>query len=179
MAQDLTRSGRPADTEWHPFQRGYLMPWVTPSDDIATALEQQLVPALELLRSVPAPKETFRYAPGKWSLREVVGHIADTERILTTRALAASRRDPSPYPPFDEDAYAAASGHDAIPLHRLMEQVVAVRRSTLALIAGFDHDAWRGFGFGKGHRVSARAWIFAAHAHTALHLGTIRSKYLA
>ena len=178
MPQDLTRSGHPVLTEWHPFQRGYLMPWVPQTDDIATALEQQIVPALELLRSVPAAKETFRYAPGKWSLREVVGHISDTERIITTRALAASRHDPSPYPSFDEDSYAAQSGHDALPLHRLVEQIVAVRKSTLALISNFDHGAWRGIGFGKGHPVSARAWIFAAYSHTALHLDTIRNRYL-
>jgi hypothetical protein len=178
MSQDLARSGHPALSEWHPFQRGYLMPWVPETDDIASALEHQVGPALELLRSVPVEKETFRYAPGKWSVRELVGHIADTERIITTRALAASRHDPNPYPSFDENAYAANSGHDGRPLHRLIDQFIAVRKSTLALISGFDHASWRGIGFGKGHPVSARAWIFAAHSHAALHLETLRTRYL-
>lgn len=179
MPEDLALSGTPADSEWSPLHRAYLLPRVPVTGDDATgALRLQEREILDLLSSVPADRESFRYAPGKWSLREVVGHIADTERILSTRSLAAARGDRSRYPGFDEEAYTPLSGHDRLPLHRLVEQAVAVRRSSLSLFSTFDSAAWRRPGDTDGNPVTARAWAWAIWAHTALHLETIRSRYL-
>jgi DinB superfamily len=177
MSQDLARSGVPAFDEWSPFHRtSYAR--LAVGDDVASSLEIQGREVLAVLAAVAAERETFRYAPGKWSLRQVVGHIADTERILATRALAAARGDRSNLPGFEEDAYAAVAGHDALPLFRLAEQFLLLRRANLSLFSTFDHDAWRRRGMVRGFPVSARAWAFALLGHTAQHLDTIRSKYL-
>ncbi|HXP90717.1 MAG TPA: DinB family protein [Fibrobacteria bacterium] len=177
MSQDIARSGSPAFEEWSPFHRNSYAR-LAAGDDVTSSLETQLRLFLDVLAEVPLEQETFRYAPGKWSLREVVGHIADTERILTTRALAAARGDRGAYPTFDEESYVPLAGHDGLPMSRLVEQVETVRRSSLSLFSTFDHHAWRRLGNTSGSLVSARAWAFALLGHTAQHLETIRSKYL-
>jgi len=177
MSQDLARSGVPAFEEWSPFHRKSYAHRAA-GDDVTSSLEAQEREVLAVLASVPAERETFRYAHGKWSLRQVVGHISDTERILTTRSLAAARGDQSNLPGFEEDDYAVISGHDALPISRLAEQFLAVRRSSLSLFSTFDHEAWRRRGVVRGNPVSARAWAFALLGHTAQHLDTIRTRYL-
>jgi hypothetical protein len=177
MSQDLARSGVPALEEWSPFHRNSYARLAV-GDDVSTSLETQEREFLTMLATVPADRETFRYAPGKWSLRQVVGHISDTERILSTRALAAARGDQGNLPGFEEDDYAAIAGHDALPLSRLAEQFQVVRRSSLSLFSTFDHEAWRRKGMVRGFSVSARAWAFALLGHTAQHMETIRTRYL-
>ena len=179
MSQDLALSGTPAREEWSPFHLVYLLPRVPVEGIDATgALRAQEREVLDFLRTIPAHREAHRYAPGKWSLREVVGHISDAERILSVRSLAAARGDRAVYPMFDEESYTPVSGHGALPLDRLAEQFLAVRRSSLALFSTFDHEAWRRLGNTSGKLVSARAWAWAIWAHTALHLDTLRTRYL-
>ncbi len=177
MSQDLARSGTPSFDEWSPFHRSSYARLAL-GDDVASSLETQSREVMDVLATVPVDRETCRYAPGKWSLRQVVGHISDTERILSVRALAAARGDQSDLPGFDEDDYAALAGHDALPLARLAEQFVLVRRASLSLFSTFDHAAWRRTGVVRGNAASARAWAFALLGHTAQHLATIRTKYL-
>jgi len=177
MSQDLARSGTPSFEEWSPFHR-HSYARLALGDDVTSSLETQSREVLDVLATVPVDRETFRYAPGKWSLREVVGHISDTERILSVRALAAARGDQSDLPGFEEDEYTALAGHDALPLARLAEQFILVRRASLSLFSTFDHAAWRRTGVVRGNVVSARAWAFALLGHTAQHLATIRNKYL-
>ena len=177
MSQDLARSGVPALEEWSPFHRKSYAHRAA-GDDVASSLEAQEREVLAVLASVPSDRETFCYAPGKWSLRQVVGHISDTERIMAVRALAAARGDQSSLPGFEEDDYAAIAGHDKLPVSRLAEQFLAVRRSSLSLFSTFDHEAWRRKGVVRENPVSARAWAFALLGHTAQHLETIRTRYL-
>jgi len=180
-------SGTPDRTEWHPFHFTYLthlLPGIASTaamghpDDALSFLEVQASDFAALLREVPPEREAFRYAPGKWSLREVVGHLSDTERILSFRALAAARGDTSLVAPFDEETYAQAADHDVLPLSRLGEDLLNVRRSTLSLLSTFRHRDWRSRGNSGGHPVSARAWAFAIGAHAQLHLTTLRTRYL-
>jgi hypothetical protein len=179
MSQDLALSGTPAREEWSPFHLAYLLPRVPVEGNDATgALRAQEREVQEFLGTVPGDREQHRYAPGKWSVREVVGHISDTERILSVRSLAAARGDQGIYPMFDEESYTPIAGHDALPLHRLLEQFLAVRRSSLALFSTYDHEAWRRLGNTSGKPVSARAWAWAIWAHTALHMDTLRTRYL-
>jgi len=190
MPNHRALSGTPARSEWSPFHLGYLVRYLPGipengsvlgglEDDATAFLERQLRVLQSLPSLVPVDREHHRYAPGKWSVRQLVGHLADTERILSFRALAASRGDRTNLSPFDEDAYAAHAGHDDIPLSQLVEELVAVRRSTLALTSTFTAGQWRGVGRASGHPVSARAWIFVIGAHANLHLDTLRNKYLA
>ena len=118
--------GRPGSNEYADFYGTYI-----------AAVEEPLLDTLEaeagewgaLLGSVPPDREGYRYAPGKWSVREVVGHVIDAERMFTVRAMAFARGDRSHYPAFDEHAFAANSGADRRPLADLAEELAAVRRS--------------------------------------------------
>lgn len=183
-------SGTPVHSEWSPFHLGYLasrLPGLPGNerildgleDDAASFLERQVRELRELKSSVPADRERHRYAPGKWSVRELVGHLADTERILSFRALAAARGDQTNIQPFDEEAYAASAGHDDLPLGRLVDDLLDVRRSTLALARTFTADQWHRQGVSNGCPVSARAWMFVIGVHADLHLDTLRNRYLA
>lgn len=190
MSSFRALSGTPARCEWSPFHLGYLvdhLPGIPGNgavlggleDDAATFLERQLRTIASLTDSVPVERERFRYAPGKWSVRELVGHLSDTERILCYRALAAARGDRTNLSPFEEEVYVSRAGHDEIPLSLLVEELVAVRRSTLAMVRTFTHEAWRGVGYSSGNPVSARAWVFVIGCHVDLHLNTLRTRYLA
>jgi len=190
MSDHRALSGTPAVLEWSPFHLDYLAPRLPglPGNanildgletDAGSFLERQLPLLQGIADLVPPEREHHRYAPGKWTIRELVGHLSDTERILSFRALAAARGDRTNIAPFDEDAYAASSGHDAIPLARLVEDLVAVRRSTLSLARSFNHGQWRRPGQSNGHPVTARAWMFVIGIHASLHLDTLRTRYLA
>lgn len=190
MSNHRALSGTPARSEWSPFHLGYLasrLPGLPGNegilqgleDDATSFLERQVRELQNLKTSVPADRERLRYAPGKWSVRELVGHLADTERILSFRALAASRGDQTNLQPFDEEAYAASAGHDELPFARLVDDLLEVRRSTLALARTFSADQWRRRGISNGSPVSARAWMFVIGVHANLHLDTLRDRYLA
>ncbi len=131
-----------------------------------------------LLAAVPPGRETHRYAPGKWSIREVVGHIIDAERMFSMRAMAFARGDRSHFPSFDENAYAAASGADRRALADLAEELSAVRRSTLLLLGSFEEETWDRRGTASGYEFTVRslAWIMAGHSRH--HRGVLAERYL-
>lgn len=190
MPDSRVPSGTPDLSEWSPAHRQSLswrLPGVAEGPEPAARghladawafLAAQLGEFEALASAIPAGREGFRYASGKWSVREVVGHLADAERILSMRALAAARGDATDLPGFDEDAYVATAGHDAAPFSRLIQELVAVRRSSLALFSGMREEDWTRRGSVKGHAVSARAWAFILGGHAELHLATLRNKYL-
>lgn len=150
------------------------------------AVEGPLLETLELdsrhwqtlLASVPPARERFRYAPGKWSVREVVGHVIDAERMFSVRAMAFARGDRSHFPSFDENAYAAASGADRRSLADLTEELAAVRRCTLLLLRSFEEEIWDRRGTAAGYEFTVRslAWIVAGHSRH--HRGVLAERYL-
>lgn len=190
MSDHRALSGTPARSEWSPFHLGYLatrLPGLPGNegilegleDDATSFLERQLRELQALKSTIPPDRERHRYAPGKWSVRELVGHLTDTERILSFRALAAARGDQTNLQPFDEEAYASSAGHDDLPVGRLVDDLLEVRRSTLALARTFSAEQWRRRSVSNGSPVSARAWMFVIGVHANLHLDTLRNKYLA
>lgn len=132
-----------------------------------------------LLTSVPPGREGYRYAPGKWSIREVVGHVIDAERMFSMRAMAFARGDRSHFPSFDENAYAAASGADRRALADLAEELSAVRRSTLLLLKSLEEETWDRRGTASGYEFTVRslAWIMAGHSRH--HRAVLAELYLA
>ena len=138
------------------------------------AVEGELLPALEsdaqawrtMLAAVPSGREGYRYEEGKWSIREVVGHVIDAERMFTMRAMAFARGDRSHFPSFDENAYAAASGADRRLLSDLTAGLSAVRTSTLLLLKSFEDGIWDRRGMASGYEFTVRsvAWIIAGHS---------------
>ena len=166
---------RPRPDEYADFYETYI-----------AAVERPLLEALEhdsgewqgLLATVAPGLEGHRYAPGKWSIREVVGHVVDAERMFSVRAMAFARGDRSHFPSFDENAYAAASGADRRALTDLAEELSAVRRSTLLLLKSFEERAWDRRGTAAGYEFTVRslAWIMAGHSRH--HRGVLAERYL-
>lgn len=111
----------------------------------------------------------FRYSPGKWSVAETIGHIADTERVFACRLLRLLRQDPTPLPPFEQDPYVAAAG-TAAPLDARLADVDAVRAATLALVDLAPDAAWDFVGTVSGHSIGARTVASAIAGHVAHHL---------
>lgn len=170
------RSQRPAPDEFAPFYAGYVAK--VPDGDVVDALIGGAEVAAALLAGIPDAVAARAYAPGKWTLKEVVLHCADAERIFAYRALRIGRGDATPLPGWDENAYAPLSGANARSLESLADELQSVREATVALFAGFPDDAWarRGSANGQGVTVRALAWITAGHLMH--HLGVIQERYL-
>jgi len=154
---------RPAPEEFFAYYGKYVDR--VPGEDALPALRDQIVETARLLKPLDEAKALHRYAPGKWSVKEVVGHLADSERVFAYRALRMGRRDATPLSGFDENAYVPAGGFDARPLAEILREYETVRAGTLALFAGMDPEAllFRGTANGKEITVRALAWIMAGH----------------
>jgi hypothetical protein len=161
---------RPDPSEYAPFYAGYV--GLVPEDDILAALEGQLGETLAVLRAAPEGQGNVRHPPYTWTVKEVVGHMADTERVMGYRALRFARGDATPLPGFDEQVYVPAGGFDRIPLRDLTAEFEAVRRSHLHLFRHLPQAAWARSGKANDNPVTVRAlaYIIAGHArhHTAI-----------
>jgi hypothetical protein len=165
---------RPADTEYAPFYAGYVS--LVPEADILSVLEEQKA-AFRRLAAVEPDRETFRYAPDKWSVREVTGHLTDGERVFGYRAFAISRGEKAGLPAFDENEYVAASGYGEVPLADLVAELVAVRDANLAFLRRLTADEWSRLGTASGKSVTVRALAWVLAGHPRHHLGILRERY--
>lgn len=158
------RRVRPAADEHARFYDGYVER--VPDGDVVATLEDGGRALCALLETVPAAGETHAYAAGKWTVREVVGHVVDTERMFGYRAVHIARGDPAPLPDMDEKVWAAGSNAAERPLPALVDELRAVRAATVALFRGLDAGAWERRGVASNREVSVRAlaWIAAGHA---------------
>jgi hypothetical protein len=145
--------------------------------NIVETLAEQAEAVRWALSAVPEGRAGFRYAEGKWSIREVVGHCTDAERVFGYRALAFARGEKAPLPSFDENEYARTAEHDGVPLADLLEEFGAVRAGTLHLVRHFPAEAWRRMGVASGKTISVRAIAFIMAGHVAHHLAILRNRY--
>jgi uncharacterized damage-inducible protein DinB len=154
---------RPGPGEFKPYFGTYIDK--VPDGDVVSVLEAGIGTTRKLLGSVSEERGGYRYAEGKWSLKEVIGHMSDTERIFTYRLLTFARGDAGPQPGFDETSYTPAQESDRVPLAWLLDEFVAVRAATLALLKVLPPEAWERKGVASEHPLSARAsaWIIAGH----------------
>lgn len=169
-------SERPDTTEYAPYYSRYVSH--VPEGDVLELLAAQITDTAALLRSAGEALAGHRYAPGKWSIREMVGHLSDTERIMAYRALRIARADRTPLPGFEQDDYVAAAGFEARTLSDLISEFESVRVATLSLCRSFDDTALRRRGVASGHDVSARALVFIIAGHERHHMSVLRSRYL-
>lgn len=167
---------RPAPDEFAPFYAPYI--GALQEDDALEALEHGLQAMTSLLASVPPEREDFRYAPGKWSIREVVGHILDGERVFATRALTFARGDEGPLPAFDENVWARHSNAGSRPVADLAEEFALLRRANIAMIRSLPEDAPLRRGTASGHPVSVRAVLWIMAGHEAHHRRILEERYL-
>ena len=145
--------------------------------DVLAVLETQGAAFEPALRRLPAGAARARYAEGKWSVAQVVGHVVDCERVFGYRALATARGEKAALPSFDEDAYAAAAGHDDCPLDELLDELAALRRSHVLMFRHLDGAAWDRLGLVGGHPNAARAWAFVMAGHLRHHANVLRERY--
>jgi uncharacterized damage-inducible protein DinB len=169
------RRARPAEDDFAEYYGGYI--GLVPDGDIVETLARQFEETRSLLASVPPDGEEYRYAEGKWSIREVVGHLLDTERVFAFRALWFARGAPDAQPGMEQDDWAAAANAGARPLADLVDEWAALRRSNVLMFGGFAAPAWsrRGRASGMELTVRAAAWIVAGHERH--HLRGLRRDY--
>lgn len=172
----MTGARRPAPAEYAPYYSRYLA--VVPEGEIVETLRSQIGETLALLSPLSEERARHRYAPGKWSVKEVVGHVADSERVFAYRALCFARADAAELPGFDEERYAANAPFDRRPLPEVLAELGAVRAATVTLLAGLPDAAWDRQGVANGNPVTVRAlaWIIAGHERH--HRALIRERYL-
>jgi len=152
---------------------------VVPDGNIVDILAEDLKSTSEFLSDLPVEKADFRYEPGKWSVKEVIGHIADTERVMSYRLLRIARGDRTPLPGFDQDEYMKNVNFDAYSLSDLIENFIAVRRATLTLVRSLTDEAWVRTGTASHSALSAKALAYIIAGHGLHHLRIVKEKYLA
>jgi uncharacterized damage-inducible protein DinB len=166
---------RPDPDEYAPYFGRYIAE--AGSADPLVTLREQLTTTAAVFAGVDESRASYRYEPGKWSIRQILGHLTDAERIFSYRALRLARADATPLPSFDENEFMQFAEFDARPLASLLEEWRAVRRASLTLFENLGDDALRRRGTVSGGPMSARAlaWIIAGHERH--HLRVLHERY--
>jgi hypothetical protein len=170
------RATKPAKSEYLAYYGRYVD--LVPDGDILETLTRQMKETQGLLTGLPASVGAHRYAPGKWSVNETVGHLSDAERIFTARALRFARGDSQALPGFEQDDYVQNTAFDDYPLAELAAGLASVRQSTLYLFRHLGEDAWTRKGIASGAEVTVRALAFITAGHELHHQNILRTKYL-
>jgi uncharacterized damage-inducible protein DinB len=166
---------RPTESDYSTAHAAYVA--LVPEDDILSAMEQQSSAMQKVLASLDETKAAHRYGEGKWSVREVIGHIADAERIIGYRALAIARGDEQPLPGFDEQSYVANANFDDWKLGDLAEQYALVRRANIVFFKNLRPEAWERRGTANQAPVSVRGLAYVIVGHERHHLQVLRERY--
>jgi hypothetical protein len=146
--------------------------------ELIEGLEESLASFLEFAKGVPLDKLEYAYAVGKWTLKDIIQHNIDCERIFNYRALRIARKDQTNMEPFDEDFYAANVDANQRTLDNLLEELVAVRKSSIALFVSFSEEQLRYTGFASGKAISVSALGFTIIGHEGHHSRVFRERYL-
>jgi DinB superfamily len=167
---------KPDKGEFLPYYARYID--LVGTGDVLSTLTKQMDATQALLRSLPASVSTYRYAPGKWSVNEVIGHLMDSERIFDARALRFARNDATPLPGFEQDDYVRNSTFDSYSLAELASELASIRESTVFLFKHLSEDAWMRRGIANGAEVSVRALAYIIAGHELHHREMLQTRYL-
>jgi DinB superfamily len=149
-----------------------------PPGDICPVLEAQLPQTLAFLRGISETQSLHRYAPGKWSIRQVVSHVNDAERLFVFRAFWFARGFDAPLPSFDQDVAASTAGAEDRPWSSHVDEFSAIRAATLTFFRSLPPDAWTRRGMASGNPFSVRALAYITAGHLEHHAGILRARYL-
>ena len=149
-----------------------------PGNDVLSVLEAQLGEVMPILRTVSEERSLRRYAPGKWSMREVVNHMNDAERLFSFRAFWFARGMTEPLPSFDENAAAGAVPADERSWSSHLDELESLRAATLALFRNLPEDAWMRTGVASGSPITVRALAYICAGHVTHHVGVLQERYL-
>jgi len=169
------KTGQPLESEYAPDYQNYVAH--VSEDDILPVLRSQLDALDVLLGRVEPDRETYRYAEGKWSIREIVGHLIDSERVFGYRTLCIARGETQNLPGFDQNDYMLTAPYDRIELEDLLSEFRLVRLSTLAMLRNLDEESWARMGTANENQVSVRALAFIMAGHVRHHMGVLRERY--
>ena len=166
---------RPQAGEFAPYYQKYVDR--VPAGDLLALLARQGEETAALLGKVKESAAGHRYEPGKWSIREVLGHVADAERVFAYRALRFARGDEAPLQSFDEKAFVAGGGFERRTLADVIAEFRAVRQATLTLLRSLDDAAWARGGTASGNHVTVRALGYIIAGHEAHHVAILKERY--
>jgi uncharacterized damage-inducible protein DinB len=170
------KSGRPAAGEFAEYAADDIA--FVEGDDAVAALNRQAKNVLAFLERIPEDRARgLTYAAGKWTLKEVVGHLIDDERIFVYRILCVARREPLPLPGFDEKLYVASSDFEERPLASLLSEYRIARAATTSLLESLSAETWQRRGVVNGYEASVRGLAFHVAGHELHHLRILRDRY--
>jgi hypothetical protein len=170
-------TGRPGTNEYAPYYEKYVT--LVPDGDIAETLARQIDESVAAYRAVSEEQSRFRYAPDKWTIKQVLGHVSDTERVFAYRAFAFSRGEAQPLPGFEQDEYVARADSDERTWASLIDELKSVRAASVTLFRSLSDDALQRQGTASNNPVSVRALGFMIAGHERHHLSILKAKYLA
>ena len=168
---------RPEPGEYAPYYERYIS--LVAGTDILGTLDSQRRQTMLLLSGRDESDGDYRYAPDKWSTKEVLGHVCDTERVFAYRALRIARGDQTPLPGFEQDDYVKNGPFARAPLAEIIEDYIAVRRATLTLLRNLDEAAWGRRGVASKNEVTVRALAYMIAGHELHHRRILEEKYFA
>lgn len=171
-----TAPARPEPDEYAAYYEKYVS--LVPEGEVTATLERQGAETLALLRGLTEERGAHRYGAGKWSVKQVVGHVVDTERIFAYRALAIARGERQPLPGMDQDEYMAGADFDARTLASLTDEFEAVRRGNVLMLRGLGAEAWARRGTASDNEVTVRALAHIMAGHETHHINILRERYL-
>jgi hypothetical protein len=166
---------RPEPTEHLPYYERYIA--LVPEGNILDLLENQLADLRAFVAAVPESRAGHRYAPGKWTFREVLGHLVDTERVLAYRAFSIARGEIQPLNGYEPEEYAVEAEADRTSMADLYQEMESVRRGNIAMLRRLSEEAWRRIGTASGYPISVRALAYIMAGHIPHHLRIVREKY--
>jgi hypothetical protein len=166
----------PESTEYAPYFGRYIS--LVPAGNLTATLDRQLTESLATLIAIDDQKSLYRYEPGKWSIKEMLGHLIDGERIFTYRALRFARNDQTPLPGFDQDPYVAEAHFDSRAWKDLIDEFEFVRRSTILFFCGLTPEAMLRSGTSNQAVISVRALGYVIAGHEIHHMQILRERYL-
>ena len=167
---------RPDPSEYHEYYHRYIDK--VPDGDVIVLLSTELERTLALLGRVSSERADYRYQPGKWSIKDVIGHVIDSERTFAYRALSFARNDPASLPSFEQEQYARFSNASRRPLRELAEELECVRKSNVLLFKSFDEDMWTRRGIASDVSFTVRTFPYIIVGHEIHHRRVLEERYL-
>lgn len=167
---------RPAASEYLEYYGKYIEQ--VPDGDLLTLLQQQKSETAKLLKGITPEQADFAYGPGKWTVKEVVGHLSDAERVFAYRALRFARGDATPLSPFDENLYVPAGQFGRRTIADLADEFASIRSTTVHLAKHLGQDALARQGIASGHPITVRALLYIIAGHERHHVALLRERYL-
>lgn len=163
--------------EYAPYYENYIK-IIDDTWTLTEALEVSLHEFIKFVQDIPMDKHNYRYAEGKWTIKEIIQHLIDTERVFTYRALRFSRGDTTELPGYDQDSYVSNTDADSRSLQSLLTEISALRHATLLLFKSFNDDDLLKRGVASGYTVSVRAFGFMIVGHEKHHIKIFKERYL-